>query len=226
MKRSNVKQKALELRRKGKTYKEITDALRIDVPKSTLSYWCRSTLLPKGYQRKVREYNLFNLEKARKIALRFQKEKRKNYLESIKKRNAHLARLIEDRDIAKIALAVLYLGEGQGNIKRSSLMFGNSDPLTIKLFLNLLRRCYNIDEKKFRCTLQCRADQNIEKLERFWAGVTKISPSQFYKAQVDPRTKGKPSKKLEYKGVCRIDYFSAEVLIELLQIPGIIHKII
>ncbi|MFA5926198.1 MAG: hypothetical protein WC831_04670 [Parcubacteria group bacterium] len=220
-----MKQKVLELRKRGKTYKEILNALKVDVPKSTLSCWCRSIFLPSGYRRKVRKYNLINLEKARKIALLVRKKKRYAYLELLKNRNVHLSKLIQNRNIAKIALASLYLGEGQGNIKRGSLMFGNSNPLIIKLFLNLLRRCYDIDEKKFRCTLQCRADQNVKKLEIFWSHATGISAGQFYKAQIDPRTKGKPSKKLDYKGVCRIDYFSAEILIELLQIPEIIGRL-
>ena len=118
---------------------------------------------------------------------------------------------------------MLYLGEGAKN-QRGSLMFGNSDPFIISLFLYLLRYCYNIDESKFRCTLQCRADQNSRKLEKFWFQITKIPLSQFYKARIDPRTIGKPSKKLEYKGVCRIDYFSAEIFTELTQIANIVHE--
>ncbi|MCX6766823.1 MAG: hypothetical protein NT170_03565 [Candidatus Moranbacteria bacterium] len=223
MKRPSVKQKALNLRKQGKTYQEIARSLKVSLPKSTLSYWCRSIPLPNGYDRKVREYNLSNLGKARKVALQIQKKKRKDYLELLRGRNTHLARLIKDPNIAKIALAVLYLGEGRKNIKRSSLMFGNSDPNIVKFFLDLLRVCYNIDERKFRCTVQCRADQKIEELEKFWQNVTKVPPSQFYKARVDPRTVGKISKKPEYKGVCRIDYFSAELLIELLQIGEIIR---
>ena len=90
--------------------------------------------------------------------------------------------------------------------------------------MRLLRYCYNLDESKFRCTLLCRADQNIKKLEEFWSQITKIPLSQFYKARIDPRTIGKPSKKLNYKGVCRIDYFSTDIFIEMTQIPKIIHK--
>lgn len=205
---------------------EINSTLGTKIPKSTLSNWCCGIPLPNSYQRKVRDYNLANLKVAREIALDGQRKKRNEYLNLIRNRNNHLSQLIKSRDVAKIALAVLYLGEGQKNIKKGSLMFGNSDPLIVKLFLDLLRHCFNIDDRKFRCTLQCRADQDIKKLEKFWSKITKIPLSQFYKVQVDPRTKGKPSKKIDYKGVCRIDYFSAEVLIELLQIPEIIHKAI
>lgn len=68
------------------------------------------------------------------------------------------------------------------------------------------------------------ADQDIKKLERFWSKVTSIPLSQFYKTRIDPRTIGKPSKKPDYKRVCRIDYFSTEIFIELTKIVEIIYK--
>ena len=104
------------------------------------------------------------------------------------------------------------------------MIFGNSDPFIINLFLHLLRYCYNIDESKFRCTVQCRADQDTNRLENFWCRITKIPLVQFYKTRIDPRTIGKPSKKQNYKGVCRIDYFSAELFIEIKLVAEIIHR--
>jgi hypothetical protein len=223
MKRLILREKVEKLRHKGKTYLEIQKILKLTIPKSTLSYWCRNIELPFGYQRKIQEYNKFNLKKAQKIALLVNKHKRKQYLNLITNRNRHLAELIKDKNVAKIALAMLYLGEGSKK-QKGSLMFGNSDPLIISLFLYLLRHCYKIDENKFRCTLQCRADQDIKKLEKFWSKTTNIPLAKFYKARVDPRTIGKPSIKTDYKGVCRIDYFSAELFIELKKIAEIINK--
>jgi|SRR3989344_798236 len=222
MNRIRLRKKAIELRRQGKTYLEIKKSLKTVIPKSTLSYWCRSIVLPLGYQRRIHDYNKFNLIKARNIALLVNRQRRKKYLNSIANRNKHLAKTIKDRNVAKIALSMLYLGEGSKSPSRGSLMFGNSDSFIISLFLHFLRYCYDINESKFRCTLQCRADQNISKLEKFWSKATKIPLSQFYKARIDPRTIGKPSKKLDYKGVCRIDYFSSEIFIELNQIARII----
>ena len=152
------------------------------------------------------------------------KEKRKKYLISITDRNKYLSEILENKDVCKIALSMLYLGEGTKNLSRGSLRFGNSDPFIIDLFLNLIRKCYNIDEKKFRCTILCRADQSIKKLESFWSKKTKIPLSQFYKTRIDPRTIGKPTKKSDYKGVCVIDYFSADVFLDLMQIPKTIYK--
>ncbi|MDP2663986.1 MAG: hypothetical protein Q8P08_00910 [bacterium] len=159
--------------------------------------------------------------RGRATALIANRLKREKYIQAVRGRISHLAGELKKRSTSKIALAMLYLGEGSKK-QRGALMFGNSDPSVVRLFLNLLRYCYNIDEKKFRCTLQCRADQNIKKLEKFWSKITGIPPSQFYKARIDPRTIGKPSKKLDYKGVCRIDYFSGDVFMELKQIIEVI----
>lgn len=223
MNRRLSRKKVEDLRREGKTYQEIQKKMDLLIPKSTLSFWCKKIDLPHGYKNRIDAYNKFNLAKARKIALALHRVERKKYLNSIMERNRHLKFALKNKDTAKIALAILYLGEGSKG-QRGSLMFGNSDSLIISLFLRLLRHCYNIDERKFRCTLQCRADQNIKKLELFWSRVTKIPLSQFYKARVDPRTINKPSKKKDYKGVCRIDYFSADLFFEITKIPEIINK--
>jgi len=215
--------KVQKLRKLGKTYSEIKKEIGQNIPKSTLSYWCKKIPLASDYHKMIQALNVSNLNKARNIALMVKRAQREKYLKSIEDRNRHFSQVIKNKDSAKIALAMLYLGEGSKSSK-GSLMFGNSDPVIIKLFVNLLRYCYKIDENKFRCTLQCRADQNIKKLEKFWAEITKIPLSQFYKARIDPRTIGKPSKKPDYKGVCRIDYFSAEIFIELMKIADIIYK--
>src|SRR6185503_10293099 len=118
---------------------------------------------------------------------------------------------LDEEAAAKIALTMLYLGEGTKNPKRGGLVFANSDPYIIKLFLKLLRQCYDINPLQLHCTVQCRIDQDEARLAQFWSGITDIPLKQFYKAQKDPRTAGKPLKNLDYKGVCRIDYLSAIV---------------
>lgn len=212
--------RALALRKKGNTYTEISRALRVRISKSTLSYWCRNVNISPAYRPRIQEVIRKAGNRGRKLALLSLKTKRNKYLNSVRERVIHLTKSIKNIDTAKISLAMLYLGEGSKN--KSSLVFGNSNPEVIALFLKLLRYCYNMDERKFRCTVQCRADQNIKELEKFWATVTKISSKQFSKAQVDPRTIGKPSKKPNYKGVCRIDYFSADIFLELKIIAKIV----
>ncbi|HLD21589.1 MAG TPA: hypothetical protein VJB65_01705 [Patescibacteria group bacterium] len=124
--------------------------------------------------------------------------------------------MLKEEIHAKIALAMLYLGEGTKCQGRCTITFGNSNPIIIRLFLALLRKCYPIDESKFRCTIQCRADQNIENLTHYWTSVTNIPLHQFYKSRIDKRTIGKITMKPKYNGVCRIDYFSSAIYLDLL----------
>lgn len=212
---SSIKEKVVALRYSGKTYREIQDAIGRRIPKSTLSYWCKDIPLSEDYQKRIEKMALGNIQKGRAIALIANKIKREKYLYSIERENKHLVNILRDNaDTAKIALTMLYLGEGKKKTA-GSLVFGNSNPSIISLFMKLLRQCYDIDEKKFRCTLQCRADQDTKKLEIFWSKITSVPLSQFYKARIDSRTIGKSSKKQDYKGVCRIDYFSARIYAEL-----------
>jgi hypothetical protein len=215
---NDLKNSVKKLRKKGKTYSEIKQILDIFIPKSTLSDWCKNISLPKSYFKKIKVINV----KSQKRALKAWKQKKELKVAKIIDRNKHLSPLLKNRDIALIALSLLYLGEGS-KTKRGSLTFGNSDPFIIDMFLDLLRRCYEIDNSKFRCTVQCRADQDTKKLEKFWSKITKIPLSQFYEARIDKRTIGKKSIKPEYKGVCRIDYFSADIFTELMKLPRIIH---
>lgn len=216
-----LKLKVKNFRKLGKTYKEINKLLNVRIPKSTISYWCSGLNLPFGYEHKVREYNKHNLIKAREAALISKRICRENNNERIIKENFHLVDNLKNRDIAKIVLTVLYMTEGSKRAN-GSITFSNSDSSIIGLFLNLLRLCYIIDESKFRCTLQCRADQDIKKLESFWSNITGISLERFYQARIDPRTINKPSKKRDYKGVCRINYFSARIYHELINIAKLI----
>lgn len=218
-----LQQKVRTLRASGMTYAEIKGSLGKDIPKSTLSYWCRRVPLPPKYEEKIKELVINGASRGRAMALIVNKKKREAYLKSIKQSNLHIPNLLSNISVAKLVLSILYITEGSKK-QRGSLMLGNSDPLIIRLFLRLLRLCYVVDEKKLRCTLQCRADQKIKELEEFWSKITNIPLNQFYKARIDPRTIDRPSKKPDYKGVCRINYFSADVFNELVIICNLINK--
>ena len=212
---SHHKKRAIELRRLGKSYGEINNFLNAKIPKSTLSHWFRNIYLSEKQKNRINLLTLDRINTARVKAIAVNKAKRNNYLKHIREKVVHLPIFLNNKDVAKTALGMLYLGEGS-KTRRGALMFGNSSPDIIKLFLKLLRNCYDIDESKFRCTVQFRADQNPKILEEYWSYITKISKSHFYKTSVDMRTVGKPSRKPEYKGVCRIDYFSADIYNELI----------
>lgn len=210
----SVIEKAIKLRRDGKTYSEIGNILGIS--KSTLSYWLSSIELTDDQRKKIDQNINKKLMFARQRSVEGYKKKREEYFADIKNRNERFVEILDtNKNTAKLVLSALHLGEGAKN-RRGSIQFGNSDPGIIKLFMKLMRECYLIDETKFRCTILCRSDQNINKLEKFWQRLTHISKKRFYKTRIDTRTIGRPSRKLDYKGVCVINYLSASVYYDLL----------
>lgn len=219
----NLKEKAIKLRKLGLTYALIQKHLAIKIPKSTLSSWFKNVILSNAAKSENKKLSNLATEKSRLLAVKSNKIIRQKYLGSLTEKYKYLRNNIKSRDTALIALSMIYLGEG-GKSKKGSISIGNSDPNVIKLFLYLLEICFNIDRNKFRCTVQCRADQDIIKLEKFWSQTTGIPFSQFYKTRIDPRTIGKPSKKIDYKGVCCLDYFSAEIFNSIMAIISIVTK--
>lgn len=213
---NELKKQVAGLRQRGLTYSEIQARLLKKIPKSTLAYMCQGVTLKEEQKSRIRLKIIRALSVARKKSAISARKRRLDRSHRLLQKNLNLGKIIQQVKVAKVALAMLFLGEGS-KTHASTVMFGNSSPQVIKLFLKFFRQCYTLDESKFRCTVQCRANQNIEELKRFWSGITKIPQKQFYKTQIDPRTAGKPMKNFDYKGVCRLDYLSAETVCDLHQ---------
>jgi hypothetical protein len=215
------------LRSQGKTYGEIQSSVGQVIPKSTLSYVCSSVLLPQDYRDRIAKLNLKTLNKARVIGTEINRIKREEMFQTFIQVNTPVAKLIHTKEIGKIALAMLCLGEASKyNPKKSrSFSLGNSDPRILCLFLDLLKICFvSFDIKKVRCGVQCRADQDPEELKRYWMEITGIPERLFYKPLIDPRTVGKPTKKLGYKGVLRVYYIDSRVHLELESLANLVYN--
>lgn len=217
---------ARKLRSEGKTYGEIRSSLKQQIPKSTLSFWCKNVILPINYLEKIADLNINNLNRGRVIALQVNRGRREKYLRNIDSKNLPIAKKIHGKDNAKIALAMLCLGEAaKYNPKGgAAFYFGNSNPTIILTYLALLRQSCDFNSEKLRCTIQCRADQDTRELEAYWIALTKIPKHLFYKTRIDSRTIGKPTRKLDYKGVLRIDYLDNNVRLELESLSRMIYN--
>lgn len=215
------KKTAYLLRKQGFSYGEINRALVRKRSKSTLSYWFRGLPLSDYQKEELRERFAPKLAAAREKAIVAKARKKARRLAEIDEKNSELGALLGDNNARKALLGTLYLAEGSKNT-RGSLTFGNSDPRIIRLYLFLLRASYPLDESKFRCTVQARADSPLPEFVRFWEKETAIPSEQFYKSRLDKRTIGQPSRKPEYKGVCRVDYLSADLFREVMSIGTIL----
>jgi hypothetical protein len=110
---------------------------------------------------------------------------------------------------------MLYLCEGSKYPTTTQIKFGSSHSNMIRLFISLLRECFELDESKFRGRVQCRADQDTKKLEKYWSNLSHIPLNKFYKTWADSRTIGKPTRKKDYMGVFVINYFDTDIQLEL-----------
>lgn len=210
-----LKSKALQLRKDGKTYGDIRKILGKPVSKSTLSHWLRDLVFTETQRKKLERRVASKIRKAQVKGWAISKEKRQQYLESLTARNTYLLPLIRKRDVARIALAMLYLGEGAKWRSHPGLHLGSSDPEIVRIYIKLLRKCYGIAGEDLRARISYRADQNLSKLTAFWSRITNIPRHHFYKTKPDPRTIGKKTMKKDYRGVCQITCAGTEIQLQL-----------
>lgn len=202
MKKASLRSNAIRLRKQGYSYSKIIKQFKI--PKSTLSDWVGHLKLSESQKIKIRNRWLKELKKARKKAAETHRRNKINRMANInQKAKAFVNKINFDNQTNQIILSALYLGDG---IKREgSVELGSSNPKIAKTFVILLRKLYNLNEKKFKCTIFGRYDQNPKKIEQYWSNLLSIPKSQFYKTYLDKRTKGTKTYPT-YKGVCLIRY--------------------
>ena len=107
-------------------------------------------------------------------------------------------------------LALLYWGEGgkTNNIFR----FTNSDPEMIKYFLHLLRKSFNVDEKKFHTRLHLHEYHNREEMIIFWSEITGIEKNRF---SIYNKPHTGINKKPGYRGCLIVNYGDVKIFKEV-----------
>lgn len=216
-----IKQRALELRKQGYTHSELQKLLKYPIPKNTFTGWFKNIVLSEQAKDRIIDRIRKGGAPGRAIAWQNTTRRRAELIERIYQQVDSEIKNI-DQTMAKLCLAMLYLGEGAKS--RETFRFGNSDPKVIQLFLKLLRQAFLINDQKLRCHVQCRADQDVKTLEIFWSQVSSIPLSQFRKPLIDLRTRGKPTRRLDYKGVFVVEYYSNLLFLEVKFLSDIIYK--
>ncbi|HOX40917.1 MAG TPA: hypothetical protein PK263_01855, partial [bacterium] len=119
------------------------------------------------------------------------------------------SQLTEQEERLKLSGIMLYWGEGTklGN----SVVFSNSDPDMIKLFLDFLRQVCMVDETRLRLLLHAYSDQDEAGLRLFWSNITGIPITQFSKTFLHSRKGGTYKKTSDY-GTISLRYSDKELL--------------
>ena len=213
----DIKSKVETLRRQGKTYREIRQYF--DIPKSTLSTWL-------GHKIQIpfdRNQQLAHLASIRPLAIKVLresrlKEKEKQQKELKEKINKEIKTFpLKSPELYKAMLAMLYWAEGSKYDKVSGTQFANSSPELSKLYISLLRKCYDLDEKKFRIRLHLHYYHKAKAVKLFWSKLLNIPLSQFASIYIKKRSKKKRFRK-NFMGICFIYYTGNAIRIELLEL--------
>lgn len=221
---SSIIRYVTHLRILGSTYSEINKNLGMHISKGTLSLWCRNIPLAPEYLEKMQRCNKNSWKKAREVSLKNRRERKKTLFQYITAVNDPIAAKISDNYTAKIALAMLCLGEASKSWNGTMFSLGNTDLRVIKLFLSWLKQCFSFDLKKISCTVQHRADQDSQLLTKYWVKQTGIPITQFTRSYIDKRTIGIPTKRKDYMGVLRVTYHDRTIQYELESLAEMVYN--
>lgn len=198
-----IKQKAIQLRKGGKSIGDIAKVLAVS--KSTISHWCRDLQLTDEAIAKISKRGKNKLLAA---LLRYSEGKR---IERIgrtmqyKNEGKQMTSSLTKSDILMVGLG-LYWGEGYKE-SNGELGFTNSNPDIVKFYIYWLS-LFSVEKKDliFRLTLNDFFKQSEKKLKKFWTKILDVNENQFSKTTIiqSKLKKASYNNQKTYKGILRI----------------------
>lgn len=172
-----IKEKAINLRKRGFSYSEIL--IQIPVAKSTLSLWLRSVGLSKKQKQRLTEKKLASAKRGGEA----RQQQRILLTEKIQKRAKSEIDKISKRELWLIGIS-LYWAEGakqkEHNISQK-VAFSNGDPLMIKLFLKWLKEIVKISDSDifFEIYTHKNSKNKINQIIKYWSKITNVPEYEF-----------------------------------------------
>lgn len=208
MSKIELKQKAIGLRGRGHSVKEIARSLNISL--STSSLWTKSLVLSDAAKKRI-EQRQINARAKAAITNKLKKQERER-------------RVVENCDVlrrsnkltseeAKIYLSLLYWGEGAKTGNRVTFM--NSDPKLMASFIGLLRKGFAVNENKLQGVLHLHSYHDKQKMIDYWSVVTGIKKE---KISIYLKKESGITKKEDYKGCFSFRYGDVSTMQEILLI--------
>ncbi len=201
MSKNILKQEAIKLRKKGLSYKEIYEKVRVS--KSTLSLWLRDIQLE---QKLIQELETKQKEGAQRGALA-RKEKRIKESLIIEKEAQEQIISFSKRDLL-IAGTALYWAEGAKEKEHrvgQMVYLANSDSRMIVFFVRWLKEIFGVDENELIYELYIHKNKGWERSIGYWAEIVKINKDRLrvYFKKDNPQTKRKNVGE-NYHGLLRV----------------------
>lgn len=202
-----LREQAISLRKQEFSYSEIKK--RLNVSKSTLSYWLRDLPLSKE---KILELRRSGWSKG--------EASREKYRATMRERKDEKARLVYEEHKKKfsnisdesifIAGLMLYLGEGSKK-KDSTLAIANTDPNTITFFIGWLEKYLDVSRSEIRIQLHLYENMDTEREQKYWQKILRLKYEQFYKISVRKLKESSFSYQDSFRhGTCSLYVFGTE----------------
>lgn len=202
---------ALNLRRKGKSIREIARLLSISP--STVSVWCKDIILS------IEQKNNLLRSKSRILHLRkLAAESHQNKVLRVKnlvEKAEEEIGLLTKKELFLIGVA-LYWGEGFKSLKEGRMGFCNSDPRMIKFMMKWFKEALKIKSEDFifRTEFNQSHKDREEKIKFFWSRLVRMPLDQFEKSYYHKSVwlRAYPNRD-DYFGILRIRIRKSSVLL-------------
>ncbi|MDD5147407.1 MAG: hypothetical protein PHV63_02565 [Candidatus Daviesbacteria bacterium] len=179
MKRKSVEyEKALILRKAGKSIKKIAATLGVSV--SIVSVWCRGVELTEQQKEKLKRRKV-NVRHLKRLAKQSHLEKITRVKKLFKDAYAEIKPLAS-KELFLTGLS-LYWAEGFKSVKECRLGFCNSDPRMIKFIIKWFEKALKVQREDFilRTEFNETHKDRTEEIKHFWSKFTGIPLNQFEK---------------------------------------------
>ena len=199
---------AIQLRKKGKSYSEIKETLKIS--KGTLSSWLSEYPLSSKRIKELRDNSPKRIESFRNTMTKKRKERFNVSSKKILKKILPVSK----RELF-IAGFFLYWAEGS-KTTTATVSLSNTDPAMLKFYIQWLS-LLGVEKEKLKIHLHLYSDMNIKKSLAFWSEELKISISQFRKPYIKNSKETDITRKGRFGyGTCNVIYENAPLWREVL----------
>lgn len=174
------KNKALSLRRRGKSISEIAN--KLNVPKSTVGVWCRNLKLGKKQIERLAKRQESGSYKGRMKFLERIRKDRLFQTEKLRQEGLDEIENVSKRDLFVAGIG-MYLSEGATSENNEEVSFTNSDHRIVRFMERWFEEICGISKNRF--VIQIRINEihkdRVVDAENYWSKVTGVPLCQFSK---------------------------------------------
>lgn len=196
------RQKAIELRKKGKSYSEILS--EVHVSQSSLSSWLKNILLTEEQMNLLLLKKKAGQKRGGLVKKKFRKFEEKQIIDTA----GNEIKELSSREFWLLGI-IAYWCEGskqkEWNVSQG-VIFANSDPFLIKLFANWVKKFCLVEDKDIKYNLYIHETGNTTTALDYWSKILNIHVKDFGKTSIKKHnilTKRKNIRQ-DYHGLIRI----------------------